>query len=152
MKFLPAVMLCLLSAALPVAAQTAGRCPALPAESGLQWSEQQAAGFVACRASTADGREVLSLMLTGNDPDIPMPRALRQEKDQFAGESLYWYQPDLGGQQPQGYAHRRITVVRLDKDRYVQMALYPSDEQERGTLQGLVRSINLNAATVAAGH
>lgn len=152
MKFLPVVMLCLLSAALPVAAQNVAKCPALPAESGLQWSEQQAANFVACRASTADGREVLSLMMTGNNPDIPLQRPLRQERDQFAGETLYWYQPDLGGLQPQGYAHRRITVVKLDKDRFVQLALYPADEKERDALQGMVRGINLNAAAVAAGH
>ncbi|PSD20681.1 hypothetical protein C7E18_24620, partial [Stenotrophomonas maltophilia] len=32
-------------------------------------------------------------------PSIPLNRSLRQEKGSFGGESLYWYQPDLGGQQ-----------------------------------------------------
>src|SRR2546425_807451 len=64
-------------------------------------------------------------MLSTRDPNLPLNRSLRQEKGSFGGESLYWYQPDLGGQQPPGYAERRISVVKLDKGRYAQISLYP---------------------------
>ena len=49
----------------------------LPASSGLQWQQQVQSGFLICRAATGDGREVLSLMLTQRDPDIPLQRPLR---------------------------------------------------------------------------
>jgi len=147
-----AVLLCLCTTAMSVHAQSAPKCPSLPAASNLQWQEQAAGDFLVCRASTGDGREVLSLMLTGNDPDLRFPRALRQEKDSFAGEEIYWYLPDLGGQQPPGFADRRVGVVKLDKNRYAQLALYPGDSQEREGLQAMIRSMNLNPAAVADGR
>lgn len=142
----------LLAVAAPAHAQSAGSCPTLPASSGLQWQQQAHSDFLICRAATDDGREVLSLMLSRRDPSIPLSRALRHEKGSFAGESLYWYQPDLGGQQPPGYAERRISVVKLEKDRYAQLALYPGSEAERGSLQQLVGALNLAPSAVAAGR
>lgn len=146
------VCVSLLLSAATVSAQSSKECPLLPASSGLQWQEQVQADFILCKASTADGREVLSLMLSTRDPDVPLPRALRHEKGEFAGESMYWYQPDLGGQQPPGYATRRITVVRFDKNRYAQIALYPGDPQELGALQTLTHGMNLNPSAVASGR
>lgn len=131
-------------------AQSAAKCPALPATSGLQWQEQATSSFVLCKATNAEGREVMSLMLSGRDPEIPLARPLRQEKGAFAGESLYWYQPDLGGQQPPGYATRRVTVVKFDKNRYAQISLYPTDAGELGTLQSMAQGMNLNPSAVAA--
>ena len=125
MKFALVVLSSLLFAAAQAAAQAPAECPSLPASSGLQWQQQVLADLLVCRASTGDGREVLSLMLSARDPDIPLNRALRARKGSFGGEPLYWYQPDLGGQQPPGYAERRISVVKLDKKRYAQISLYP---------------------------
>lgn len=149
---LSALALCSLLFAASV--QAAPVCPPLPANSGLQWQEQAASGFLVCRASAADGREVLTLMLTRTNPDIPLQRALRQEKDSFGGESMHWYRPDLGGQEPPGYAERRISVIKLQKDHYAQLALYPRGSEELGSLQQLTRSLDLDAAAaaVAAGH
>jgi hypothetical protein len=65
---------------------------------------------------------------------------------------MYWYQPDLGGQQPPGYAERRISVVKLDKGRYAQIALYPDSSQELGTLQQLAQGMNLTPSAVADGR
>lgn len=147
-----AVCLCLLLSAAAVSAQSSNVCPSLPADSGLQWQEQARADFVLCKASTGDGREVLSLMLTARDPNLPLSRPLRQEKGLFAGESLYWYQPDLGGQQPPGYETRRITVVKFDKNRYAQIALYAGDAKELDALQSLTQGMNLTPTAVAAGR
>ena len=147
-----AVCLILLSTATAASAQAPNECPSLPASSGLQWQQQAQADFILCKASTSDGREVLSLMLSTRDPALPLSRPLRQEKGGFAGESLYWYQPDLGGQKPPGYDTRRITVVKYDKNRYAQIALYAGDAQELGTLQTLTQGMNLNPTAVAAGR
>ena len=152
MKFAPVVFSSLLFAAAQAAAQAPVECPSLPASSGLQWQEQAQADFVVCRAATADGREVLSLMLSQRDPGIPLSRSLRQEKGSFGGESMYWYQPDLGGQQPPGYAERRISVIKLDKGRYAQIALYPGSTQELGSLQQLAQGMSLTPSAVADGR
>ena len=80
MKFVPVILSSLLFAAAQAAAQAPSECPSLPASSGLQWQQQVQADFLVCRASTADGREVLSLMLSARDPAIPLNRSLRQEK------------------------------------------------------------------------
>ncbi len=152
MKFAPVVLSSLLFVAAQAAAQAPVECPSLPASSGLQWQEQAQADFVVCRAATADGREVLSLMLSQRDPGIPLSRSLRQEKGSFGGESMYWYQPDLGGQQPPGYAERRITVIKLDKGRYAQIALYPGSTQELGNLQQLAQGMSLTPSAVADGR
>ncbi|MGE6333847.1 hypothetical protein [Stenotrophomonas sp. NPDC077659] len=152
MKFAPVVLSSLLLVATQAAAQAPVQCPSLPANSGLQWQEQSQSGFVVCRAATEDGREVLSLMLSQRDPGIPLTRSLRQEKGSFGGESMYWYQPDLGGQEPPGYAERRITVVKLDKGRYAQIALYPGSTQELGSLQQLAQGMNLTPSAVADGR
>lgn len=153
MNFVPVVVLLCLS--LPVfsaTAQNTAQCPSLPSDSNLQWQERASGDLLVCRASTGGGREVMSLTLTRNDPDIPLTRALRQERDSFAGERMYWYQPDLGGQEPPGFADRRISVVKIDKDRYVQLSLYPASSEERSGLQQMVRGMNLTPAAVAAGR
>lgn len=147
-----ALCLSLSLSAATASAQSPTECPSLPASSGLQWQQQAQAEFLLCKASTNDGREVLSLMLSTRNPDVPLTRPLRQEKGLFAGESLYWYQPDLGGQQPPGYENRRITVVKFDKNRYAQIALYAGDAQELGSLQSLTQGMNLTPTAVAAGR
>lgn len=144
------VSLCLLLSATVASAQATAECPTLPADSGLQWKEQAENNYLSCKATTADGREVLSLTLTQSDPNIPLSRPLRQEKGTFAGESMYWYLPDLGGQQPPGYADRRMTTVKLDKNKYAQISLYPSDSKELGSLQTLTRGMALGSSAVAA--
>ncbi|KAF1016023.1 MAG: hypothetical protein GAK31_01507 [Stenotrophomonas maltophilia] len=60
--------------------------------------------------------------------------------------------PTWGGQQPPGYAERRISVVKLAKERYVQLALYPDGEKELGSLQQLVGGLDLAPTALAAGR
>lgn len=151
MKILHALVLLGLSLMAGAAsAQSAAKCPALPANSGLQWQEMPQATYLLCKAVDAGGREVMTLMLTGRDPGIPLSRPLRQEKGGFAGESLYWYLPDLGGQEPPGYATRRMTVVKFDKNQYAQISLYPSDASELRTLQTMSQGLSLTPTAVAA--
>ena len=147
-----ALCLSLSLSAAAASAQSPTECPSLPASSGLQWQQMAQTDYLLCKASTSDGREVLSLMLSARNPELPLTRPLRQEKGLFAGESLYWYQPDLGGQQPPGYANRRITVVKFDKNRYAQIALYAGDAQELGALQSLTQGMSLTPTAVAAGR
>jgi len=133
-------------------AQQAEQCPTLPAGSGLHWDEQAQSGFIVCKASTEDGRTVLNMMLTQRDPDMAFSRALRAEKGSFAGESLNWYKLDMGGRDLPGLESRRITVVKLDKNRYAQIWIDAADTTELGSLQNLTQTLNLNSSALAGGR
>ena len=132
-----------------VFAQQAGQCPQLPTRSGLQWEQQVQSGFVLCKAATEDGRTVLNLMLTTRDPDLALNRSLRAEKGEFSGEALYWYRLDMGGRELPGMESRRITTVKLAKNRYAQIWIDAGDVNELATLQQLTGNLSDGAMGLA---
>lgn len=133
-------------------AQQADQCPSLPADSGLHWEQQTQSDFIVCKALTADGRAVLNMMLTPRDPNLGLNRSLRAEKGSFAGEAMHWYKLDMGGRDLPGMESRRITVVKLDKNRFAQMWIDAADTGELGNLQNLTQTLNLNPTALAGGH
>ena len=139
----------LLAGSANVHAQQAGQCPQLPAGSGLQWEQQAQSGFVLCKAATEDGRTVLNLMLTTRDPDLALNRSLRAEKGEFSGEALYWYRLDMGGRELPGMESRRITTVKLAKDRYAQIWIDAGDAAELASLQQLTGTLGDATANFA---
>lgn len=122
-------------------AQQAEQCPRLPAGSNLHWEQQAQSDFVLCKASTADDRIVLNIMLTPRDPDLPLNRTLREEKGSFSGESLHWYRPDMGGRDLPGLESRRITTLKLSKNHYAQIWIDAADPNELATLQQLTSNL-----------
>lgn len=153
MKIVTAVCLCLLSTA--AWAQSTPACPTLPANSDLQWQQRVEAGFIACKALAADGRQVLNVMLTARDPKLRLERRLREEESTFSGEEMYWYRLDLGGQETQpAMASRRITVVEFDEDRYAQVWINATSPEELGALISLARQLDVRAtgAQLSAGN
>lgn len=135
-----------------VFAQQAVQCPSLPANSGLHWDQQTQSDFIVCKATTEDGRTVLNMMLSGRDPDLALNRPLRAEKGEFGGESMYWYKLDMGGRDVPGLESRRISVVKLDKNRYAQIWIDAADTTELGTLQNLTQTLNLNPSALAGSN
>lgn len=153
MKTMIAAFLCLFSAA--AWAQTAPPCPTLPANAGLEWQQRVDATFIACKAVAADGREVLNVMLTSRDPRIRLERRLREEESAFSGEEIFWYRPDLAGQETSpAMASRRITVVELDNDRYAQVWINADSPEELGSLISLAQQLDVRAtsAQLSAGN
>ena len=144
--------LVLLSASAVALAQPVADCPSLRANSGLQWDRQVQNDFILCKAVTEDGRQVLNLMLTSRDPDLPLSRNLRQEKGSFAGESLYWFTPDMGGRALPGLESRRITVVKLGRNRYAQIWIEAADRAELATLQSMTQGMTLNPGALAGSN
>ncbi|MBB4125622.1 hypothetical protein GGR77_000893 [Xanthomonas translucens] len=144
LSVLPAVL-----AAATAMAQQAQNCPQLPPQANLQWSERSDKGFIVCRATAADGRQVLGMMLTSRDPNIPLARNLREEKGSIAGESVHWYRPDLGGVDAPGLASRRVTVVELGKDHYAQVWIDAGDVQELQSLQAMVQNLDMRPTSLA---
>ncbi|WP_231732375.1 MULTISPECIES: hypothetical protein [Stenotrophomonas] len=133
-------------------AQQAVQCPSLPANSGLHWDQQTQSDFIVCKATTEDGRTVLNMMLSGRDPGLALNRPLRAEKGEFGGEAMYWYKLDMGGRDVPGLESRRISVVKLDKNRYAQIWIDAADTTELGTLQNLTQTLNLNPSALAGSN
>ena len=98
---------------------------------------------------TEDGRTVLNLMLITRDPDLALNRSLRAEKGVFSGEALYWYRLDMGGRELPGMESRRITTVKLAKDRYAQIWIDAGDVNELATLQQLTGNLSDGAMGLA---
>jgi hypothetical protein len=139
----------LFAACATASAQQTAQCPLLPADSGLHWEQQVQSDFIVCKATAADGRTVLNMMLSGRDPDIALTRALRAEKGTFGGAELHWYRMDMGGRDLPGLESRRITVVKLDKKRYAQIWIEAADNGELASLQTLTQTLNLNPSALA---
>jgi len=128
-------------------AQTAPACPTLPANAGLTWEQRVDASFITCKAATDDGRQVLNVMLTARDPRISLERRLREEESTFSGEKMYWYRPNLGGQETlPAMASRRIAVVEYDDDRYAQVWINAASPEELGSLISLARQLDVHSA------
>jgi len=149
-RFFSAVLV--LGACANAFAQQAVQCPSLPANSGLHWDQQTQSDFIVCKATTEDGRTVLNMMLSGRDPGLALNRPLRAEKGEFGGEAMYWYKLDMGGRDVPGLESRRISVVKLDKNRYAQIWIDAADTTELGTLQNLTQTLNLNPSALAGSN
>lgn len=141
--------LSLLSLGGTAAAQQQPTCPTLPPAAGLQWTQLAGADYLSCKAATADGRQVLGIMLSTRNPGLSLPRDRREEETTIEGEETYWFRPDLGGRELPQLATRRVAVVELGKKRYAQVWIDAADRQELGTLQNLVRSLDLQPASLA---
>ncbi|MEB1795551.1 hypothetical protein VDR45_07535 [Xanthomonas campestris pv. campestris] len=143
------VGLSLLLAAVTAHAQSAPVCPPLPPASGLQWTQLAGADYLACKATTADGRQVVGVMLTTRDPAMALARDRRAEKGQIQEEEFYWYKLDLGGREVPGMESRRVTVVELGKKRYAQLWIDGASTEELASMQSLVQNMDLQPASLA---
>lgn len=150
-----ALVLSLLLLPATALAQQSFQCPALPANAELQWEQRVDRDFIACKAVTQDGRQVLNVMLTSKDPDISLTRPLRAEEGTFSGKELYWYRPDLAGRNLPGSESRRITVIKLGKNHYAQVWINAGSAEELSSLQSLARQLDVNetsATLLSAGR
>ncbi len=143
------VGLSLLLAAATAHAQSSPVCPPLPPASGLQWNELAGADYLVCKAMTADGRQVVGVMLTTRDPNIALARDRRAEKGQIQQEEFYWYKLDLGGSKVPGMESRRVTVVELGKKRYAQLWIDGASAEELASMQSMVQNMDLQPASLA---
>jgi hypothetical protein len=130
-------------------AQNTTSCPMLPSGSQLQWEQQVQSDFIVCKAQDANGRDVLNLMLMQRDPDLLLSRSLRAEKGVLGGASFHWYKMDTGGQNLPGQDLRRISVVKLDKNRYAQVWINAADAAELSAMQQLAGNLGMNQLGLA---
>ena len=133
------VGLLLAASAFDAAAQDAAACPALPAGSSLHWEAKAGSGFTVCRALDGE-RQVLGLMLT-RQPTVNLLRRNREEEGTIGAHEVRWYQPEIAAQ---GTERRRITIVELGEDRYAQVWVDASSDDELRALLSLAQGLALN--------
>jgi hypothetical protein len=125
--------------AIPSAHAQEATCPTLPAGSTLHWQEQAGDGFTVCRALDGE-RQVIGVMLT-SEPTVNLRRRNRQEEGSIGTHEVHWYQPEIAEQIGE---RKRITVVELGDDRYAQVWVDASSDDELRRLLSLARGIALN--------
>ncbi len=146
------VGLSLLLCAATASAQQPPTCPTLPPAAGLQWNQLAGDDYLVCKATDAEGRQVVGLMLTTKDPGIVLSRDRRAEKGQVESEPMYWYRLDLGGQKLPQMESRRLTVVQLGKNRYAQIWIDANTGNELSSMQSMIQGMDLQPASLALGR
>jgi hypothetical protein len=142
------LILCgLLAASLGANAQqpAAADCPVLPGGSDLHWEQQQRDGYVLCKALDGNGNDAFNLMLTSQEPNLHLARALRAERAQFADQSIHWYRMDLVADNSELAQYRRITVSKLGKNQYAQLWFNAGNQAEVDTRIQQIGSLRLHS-------
>ena len=94
------------------AAQDAGACPYLAADTGLTWEHRGSGDSDFCRALRADGSEAFGLTIAKDAPFKPKG-GNRAERVKIDGREVTWYRTEIAGTQIQA----RETVVELPDGR-----------------------------------
>mgnify|MGYP003582931026 CR=1 FL=1 len=129
----------LLAAATFQASAQDAACPALPSGSNLHWEQKAGTGFTVCRALDGE-RQVLGLMLTAQ-PTVNLQRRNREEEGRIGAHEVRWYQPEIAAQTGE---RKRVTIVELGDDRYAQVWIDATSDDELQQLLSLAQGIALN--------
>ena len=98
------------------AAQDAGACPYLAAETGLTWEHRGGPGSDFCRAIRQDGSEAFGMTIAKDAPFKPKG-GNRAENVTIDGRQVTWYRTEISGTQIQARETRvaatPATVIQL---------------------------------------
>jgi hypothetical protein len=94
------------------AAQDAGACPYLAADTGLTWEHRGSGDSDFCRALREDGSEAFGLTIAKDAPFKPKG-GNRAERVNIDGRNVTWYRTEIAGTQIQA----RETLVELPDGR-----------------------------------
>ena len=108
------------------AAQSAGACPYLDANTGLTWEHRAGPSFDFCRAVAADGKEVFGVYISREAPFKPS-NSIRAEEVTIDGREVTWYRAEIAGTKLQA----RETLVEMS-DRMAQVARRLDEEHPHG--------------------
>src|SRR5687768_3939438 len=81
-----------------VAAQNAGACPYLAADTGLTWEHRGSGDSDFCRALRQDGSEAFGLTIAADAPFKPKTSD-RAERVNIDGREVTWYRTEIAGTQ-----------------------------------------------------
>ena len=122
-------------------AQSPGRCPTLPANSGLGWDMIGGDGYTFCKAiRDEDGRQLLAVMIT-SDASFRPRRADRVQETVIDGERNWWYRSELSGTVG---VEVRETLVELDRRHVAHISLRGGSEQELAQAMSLAEALRFD--------
>ncbi len=122
-------------------AQSAGKCPDLPASSGLAWQEIQTDTLLFCRAVRADGSDAFALTFT-RKPTFNPDRRNAADVSTFGGQSLQWYRSTLAGNPNMQV---REALVQLNDGNNLQMVVRAGDDAGLQRSFGEIAALKISA-------
>jgi hypothetical protein len=127
------------------AAQDAGACPYLAAETGLTWEHRGSAGSDFCRALREDGSEAFGMTIAKEAPFKPKG-ANRAENVTIDGQQVTWYRTEIAGTQIQA----RETRVELPDGRVAYMWLQANSPEQLGQVLQQTQSMKFGSARLSS--
>ena len=100
------------------AAQSAGACPYLDANTGLTWEHRAGPNFDFCKAIKADGTEVFGVYIAREAPFKPR-NGNRAEQVTIDGREVTWYRAEIAGTKLEA----RETLVEMPDGRIAHISV-----------------------------
>jgi hypothetical protein len=127
------------------AAQDAGACPYLAAETGLTWEHRGTGNSDFCRALREDGSEAFGLTIAKDAPFKPKG-GNRAERVNIDGREVTWYRTEIAGTQIQA----RETVVQLPDGRVAYIWVQASTPDQLNQALQQTRSMKFGATRLSS--
>lgn len=127
------------------AAQDAGACPYLAADTGLTWEHRGGAGSDFCRAIREDGSEAFGLTIAKDAPFKPKG-GNRAENVTIDGRQVTWYRTEIAGTQIQA----RETLVELPDGRVAYMWVQASSPEQLNQVLQQTQSMKFGSTRLSS--
>ncbi|MCW5579940.1 MAG: hypothetical protein KIS72_01160 [Luteimonas sp.] len=132
---------------LHASAQSASRCPELPANSGLTWEAMDGPDFLYCKAIPDTGGEQAFSVMLREDPTFRPKRSLRAEEAMIDGHEVRWYRGDVATQPD---LIIRETLVELPDKRTAHIMLRAHSEEQRADSQRIAEGLRFADARLGS--
>jgi hypothetical protein len=127
------------------AAQDAGACPYLAADTGLTWEHRGSGDSDFCRALRQDGSEAFGLTIAKDAPFKPKG-GNRAERVNIDGREVTWYRTEIAGTQIQA----RETVVQLPDGRVAYIWVQASSPDQLNQALQQTQSMKFGATRLSS--
>ncbi|QNP40114.1 hypothetical protein [Lysobacter solisilvae (ex Woo and Kim 2020)] len=127
------------------AAQDAGACPYLAADTGLTWEHRGGADSDFCRALRQDGSEAFGMTIAKEAPFKPKG-GNRAERVNIDGREVTWYRTEIAGTQVQA----RETVVQLPDGRMAYMWVQAASPEQLNQVLQQTESMKFGTARLSS--
>ena len=127
------------------AAQDAGACPYLAAETGLTWEHRGGPGSDFCRAIRQDGSEAFGMTIAKDAPFKPKG-GNRAENVTIDGRQVTWYRTEIAGTQIQA----RETRVELPDGRVAYMWVQASSPEQLNQVLQQTQSMKFGSTRLSS--
>lgn len=128
-------------------AQTASRCPELPAASGLSWQAMDGPDFTFCKAMRdGDGSQAFAVMLRAESSFRP-DRSLREQEMVIDGHEVRWYRSEVA-LEPNAIV--REALLELGRNSTAHITLRAASEEQLAETQQLIQGLRFRDARLGS--